>query len=112
MTWMYLVFGFLGLAMFLPTIDMEVSNDNADINGDDQDNRLSGSEISDTIRGGDDTLIGQAGNDYLYSEQGNDTLDGGADEDTLYGGQGNDTLDGDADEDTLYGGGQPDWRGW
>ena len=51
MTWMYLVFGFLGLAMFLPTIDMEISNDNADINGDDQDNRLSGSEISDTIRG-------------------------------------------------------------
>jgi len=50
MTWMYLVFGFLGLAMFLPTIDMEISNDNADINGDDQDNRLSGSEISDTIR--------------------------------------------------------------
>ena len=106
MTWMYLVFGFLGLAMFLPTIDMEISNDNADINGDDQDNRLSGSEISDTIRGGDgdDTLIGQAGNDYLYGEQGNDTLDGGADEDTLYGGQGNDTLYGGAGNDLLRGG--------
>ena len=50
MTWMYLVFGFLGLVMFLTTIDMEISNDNAAINGDDQDNRLSGSEISDTIR--------------------------------------------------------------
>ena len=47
---MYLVFGFLGLVMFLTTIDMEISNDNAAINGDDQDNRLSGSEISDTIR--------------------------------------------------------------
>ena len=106
MSWMYLLSGFLGLAAFLPTVSMEVSNDDAAINGDDQDNTLWGSEISDTIRGGDgdDTLIGQAGNDYLYGEQGNDTLDGGADEDTLYGGQGNDTLDGGEDKDTLFGG--------
>jgi hypothetical protein len=37
MTWMYLLFGFLGFA-FLPKVSMEVFNDDAEINGDDQDN--------------------------------------------------------------------------
>ncbi len=66
--------------------------------------------VENDVRGGNDTLSGEAGNDVLYGQGGNDTLDGGAGSDIIYGGTGNDTLvfdgvdrvvDGGAGLDTL-----------
>ena len=45
---------------------------------------------------GDDTLIGDAGNNRLEGRDGNDTLIGGEGFDDLRGGSGDDTLDGSA----------------
>ena len=77
-------------------------------------------------RGGNDTLHGYAGDDYLFGQSGeslssisalisdsylshedyagNDTLYGGDDNDYLYGGIGTDTLDGGSGTDNLFGG--------
>lgn len=65
-------------------------------------------------RGGDDTLIGGAGNDYLHGDtyngysrlRGNDRLIGGAGNDTLHGGyfEGDDFLKGGSGKDVLSGG--------
>jgi Ca2+-binding RTX toxin-like protein len=54
--------------------------------------------------GGDDTLTGGSGNDYLRGDAGDDTLSGGAGRDTLIGGDGDDVLTGGAGNDTLFGG--------
>lgn len=53
-------------------------------------------KTSDAIfgRGGNDTLIGGGGNDFLFGESGNDTLIGGFGNDFLYGGDGDDRLEG------------------
>ena len=63
--------------------------------------------------GGDDTLIGGAGNDLFFGEgtqfgapvdtfgTGNDSIFGGAGNDTLFGNDGNDTLDGGLGNDRL-----------
>ena len=53
--------------------------------GDAGDNELDG-------RAGDDTLIGGGGDDSLRGRDGNDTLDGGVGQDSLRGDAGNDTL--------------------
>jgi Ca2+-binding RTX toxin-like protein len=65
-------------------------------------------------RGGDDTFIGGAGNDYLHGDtyngysrlRGNDRLIGGAGNDTLHGGyfEGDDFLKGGSGKDVLSGG--------
>lgn len=55
------------------------------------------------------TLMGQAGNDYLLGGRGNDLLSGGDGRDTLEGDQGRDTLRGDAGNDELSGGDGNDW---
>jgi len=55
--------------------------------------------VAGDTHGGNDTLIGGAGNDILYGQGGVDTLIGGAGDDILYGGAGDDTFrwqDGDA----------------
>jgi Ca2+-binding RTX toxin-like protein len=52
--------------------------------------------------GGNDTLIGGAGDDDLYGDGGNDSLDGGLGDDTLDGGFGSDTLVGGAGDDFLF----------
>jgi Ca2+-binding RTX toxin-like protein len=66
--------------------------------------------VENDVRGGNDTLYGEAGDDVLYGQGGDDTLDGGAGSDVMYGGAGNDTLvfdgidsmvDGGAGLDTL-----------
>ncbi len=58
--------------------------------------------------GGNDAVIGTAGNNVLNTGDGNDTLDGGAGNDQLYGGAGNDLFDWDVSSrggnDTMYGG--------
>jgi Ca2+-binding RTX toxin-like protein len=51
-----------------------------------------------------DTLLGDAGDDYLSGDYGNDILDGGTGNDTLAGGDGNDQLNGGPGNDSLDGG--------
>ena len=50
--------------------------------------------LSETARGGDDTLSGGNGDDILFGQGGADKLDGGAGHDLLAGGSGNDILTG------------------
>jgi Ca2+-binding RTX toxin-like protein len=50
------------------------------------------------------TLVGNAGRDYIQGFDGNDTMTGGGSADFLDGGTGNDSLDGGADNDYLFGG--------
>ncbi|WP_338485543.1 Ig-like domain-containing protein [Pseudomonas trivialis] len=50
---------------------------------------------------GNDTLIGNAGNDILFGQGGNDSLSGGAGNDVLVGGKGDDVLSGGAGADTF-----------
>ncbi len=63
----------------------------------------SGGDGADTIRGGsgNDTVQGDAGNDLLFGEEGADSLAGGLGADTLEGGVGADTLSGGAGADTF-----------
>ena len=65
-----------------------------------------GSGGDDTIIGGsgDDILEGGNGDDVLWGGSGADTLSGGAGEDTLWGGEGADSLQGNTQDDRLYGG--------
>lgn len=85
------------------------------VNGNENDNLLSGTVENDTIRGfdGDDVLNGLGGRDRLLGGDDDDRLNGGSgndilfgedDEDTLVGGSGNDILNGGDDSDTLTGG--------
>jgi Ca2+-binding RTX toxin-like protein len=55
-------------------------------------------------KSGNDLLYGGAGNDVLLGSSGNDQLFGGADDDYLAGGDDNDTLNGEDGADTLVGG--------
>ncbi|WP_298046550.1 putative Ig domain-containing protein [uncultured Cardiobacterium sp.] len=67
---------------------------------------LFGEDGNDTLRGnaGDDYLRGEDGNDALYGDAGKDYLDGGNGNDKLYGGADNDRLFGDRGNDVLFGG--------
>ncbi|AOZ50787.1 hypothetical protein BKX93_12800 [Chromobacterium vaccinii] len=67
---------------------------------------LVGTELGDTLRGGDvdDWIQGNGGNDSLYGGNGNDLIEGGAGDDGLFGEEGNDTLRGGIGNDTLNGG--------
>ena len=84
---------------------MSSQDGNETINGDWQDNDLSGGDGNDSISGGsgNDTVAGGAGNDTLRGDDGNDNLSGGEGDDLLDGGSQNDTLDGGAGDDELYG---------
>lgn len=55
-------------------------------------------------QGGNDTIIGKGGADYIDGGADNDSLSGDAGNDTIYGGTGNDWIDGGADNDVISGG--------
>ena len=78
------------------TIDGSAATEAVKLNGNNNDNVITGGSGNDTLTGGGgkDTLVGGAGDDYLYGGQGDDTLTGGAGKDTFaYGkGQGNDVV--------------------
>ena len=76
------------------------------IRGNDGNNALNGTNVSDVIYGGggNDRITGGNGNDLLFGGTGNDTISGGSGNDMLYGDSGNDTLDGGTGNDTLKGG--------
>lgn len=95
----------------------EGSEFNDTINGNGQENLLSGFIGDDIVNGGggDDTIygdhalreVGESVGTYEYDDPsyaGNDTLNGGAGEDLIYGNGGNDTIDGGAGIDTISGG--------
>jgi Ca2+-binding RTX toxin-like protein len=67
---------------------------------------LSGGEDNDSLDGGDgnDTLYGDTSDDFLNGAKGNDSLVGGIGNDFLNGGKGNDILVGDTGNDFLNGG--------
>jgi VCBS repeat-containing protein len=67
------------------------------INGNEGNNRLTGTSRNDVING-------NGGNDRLSGGSGDDTLNGGAGKDKLNGGSGNDVLDGGSGSDELEGG--------
>ncbi len=67
------------------------------INGNEGNNRLTGTSRNDVING-------NGGNDKLSGGAGADTLNGGAGKDELNGGSGNDVLDGGSGSDELEGG--------
>jgi Ca2+-binding RTX toxin-like protein len=69
----------------------------ATINGDNQDNVLTGTNLADTINGFD-------GHDVLIGLNGNDILNGGLGDDELFGQAGNDILSGGAGADSMNGG--------
>ena len=77
------------------------------------DNNIDGGAGNDKVftNGGDDSVYGKNGNDYLdggsdndelYGNEGNDSLYGSEGNDELYGGNGNDLVDGGAGGDILY----------
>ncbi|HEX2885124.1 calcium-binding protein [Vineibacter terrae] len=61
-----------------------------------------------TIFGGDDVLLGGAGNDHISGGLGEDRIDGGLDNDTLYGEDGDDLIEGGAGDDYIDGGADDD----
>jgi len=87
----------------------------ATINGNDRNNRLTGTQEGDTIngfggndriyaRGGDDAIRGGDGRDYIDGGSGRDIMDGDAGNDRLYGRDGNDGMAGGQGNDRLWGG--------
>jgi Ca2+-binding RTX toxin-like protein len=59
--------------------------------------------LDPAVSGGIDTLLGGAGDDFLYGDAGGDTLDGGDDDDQVFGGKDGDTISGGNGNDQLYG---------
>ncbi len=87
--------------------------------GDGGNDSLGGGFGRNFLRGGtgNDQLVGNADVDQLYGDEGNDTLygyangdtlEGGAGNDTIYGGFGNDNVTGGDGDDKLYGEGDVD----
>lgn len=76
------------------------------IDGDDEDNSLTGTPGGDFIRGlgGDDAILAFGSNDVVEGGDGNDIISGGAGNDFLDGGAGDDTVVGDTGDDTKLGG--------
>ncbi len=52
---------------------------------------------------GNDSLIGNDGNDSLIGSYGNDTIDGGSGRDSIFGNDGHDTLIGGSGRDSIFG---------
>jgi Ca2+-binding RTX toxin-like protein len=77
-----------------------------DLHGGGGNDSINGVAGNDYVYGdaGDDALTGENGDDFLFGGTENDTLDGGQGFDSLLGEAGNDTLNGGAAEDMLYGG--------
>ena len=83
---------------------VEFLNNQTEVDGNDGDDRIVASDISEaTYEGGEgrDELIGGLQDDDLRGEEGDDSLLGGAGEDDLRGGEGSDLLDGEEGSDTY-----------
>lgn len=88
------------------TITVNAFNFEANIDGGDGNDVLTGGAGSDHLRGrgGNDRLYGGGGADWVAGDAGNDQLFGGSGNDVLIGGAGDDTLDGGTGADEMSGG--------
>ena len=86
--------------------NLEGSDFEDELTGDDNNNKICGLNGNDEIEGGNgnDVLKGDGGNDELEGGNGNDTLTGGTGNDEIEGGNGDDVLNGDEGNDELEGG--------
>jgi Ca2+-binding RTX toxin-like protein len=73
------------------------------VEGNDRDNRLTGTDHADTIRayGGEDVVWGLSGRDQVYGGYGADQLYGNGYGDTIFGGTGQDRLYGGYGDDHI-----------
>lgn len=81
--------------------NLQGSQFNDVLEGNDGENRLTGMD-------GDDVIMGAGGNDKLYAGDGDDTLKGGAGSDWIRGHDGRDVIDGGTGNDRIYGDGDAD----
>lgn len=96
-----------GIVEFLGDVIWEAGDWISDlIWGEDEGQRLKGSEKNDVIRGGkgDDSIDCLGGDDFAQGGEGDDCIYGGDGTDYLHGLSGNDHLYGDNGDDRLYGG--------
>ncbi|HEY9619963.1 MAG TPA: glycerophosphodiester phosphodiesterase family protein [Crinalium sp.] len=90
---------------------LAVPGNNGAIGGNNGNNKINGTNRSDTIfgdtslfgPGGNDTIRSQSESDRVFAGSGNDTVKAGSGNDIIYGGSGDDTLDGESGNDKLYG---------
>jgi Ca2+-binding RTX toxin-like protein len=92
----------IDLAALYPDADAE---NNINASGGGGNDTILGTAGQNHISGGfgNDTLQGLAGNDFLHGDEGNDTIQGGADNDWMSGGVGDDSLDGGAGTNDIAG---------
>lgn len=81
-----------------------------DIDGNDGDDVISGSQMADDIdgNGGDDRISGQGGNDTLSGSAGSDQLLGSSGSDSISGGDGDDEIRGQGGSGDIISGGMGD----
>jgi len=101
--------GWLGDAtgdQFISIENLEGSNFDDFLIGDNGANILSGLAGNDTLEGrdGDDTLNGGEGNNILNAGEGNNTVTAGSGNDIVYAGSGNDTISTNGGNDEIYAG--------
>ncbi|QEI44253.1 Bifunctional hemolysin/adenylate cyclase (plasmid) [Dolichospermum sp. UHCC 0315A] len=101
---------------FTSVENLEGSEYNDTLRGDDGANILSGLGGDDKLYGldGDNSIYGGDGNDFMHSTGGNTIMDGGSGINTftvtgngnsiIYGGEGNDNINTGAGDDVIYGG--------
>lgn len=85
--------------------ETELSEQGQIIEGDNENNTLTGGAGDDQMNGqeGDDIVDGGAGHDVLHGAEGHDEVLGGAGDDILHGEDGDDLLMGNSGDDQLFG---------
>ncbi|NEO31324.1 MAG: hypothetical protein F6K36_13000 [Symploca sp. SIO3C6] len=91
---------------FISIENLEGSNFNDFLIGDNGANILSGLDGNDTLEGrdGDDTLNGGEGNNILNAGEGNNTVEAGSGNDNVYAGTGNDNIFTNGGNDEIHAG--------
>ncbi|QUJ77851.1 hypothetical protein KDD17_07930 [Sulfitobacter albidus] len=95
----------LGLLAFAVDGGSDDDETSVEINGTDDDDRISGEVGSDFLDGeaGDDVLNGRAGNDTIFGRDGDDVLQGEDGDDMLCSGDGDDIISGNRGFDFIEG---------
>jgi Ca2+-binding RTX toxin-like protein len=90
-------------AGLVATSDDDLIVNATELDGNDGEDTILGTQTNDLLSGGADNDIvdGKNGADFIYGNDGNDTLYGGIGDDTLIGGEGNNQLNGGEGIDTA-----------